>query len=203
MQTTNLDLGSLGISEPGNIFWNLSEAQLIEQAICRDEGVLTERGAFSVLTGKHKGRSPKDKFYVKHGPERHLIHWDNTNLEITHEHFLQLQQKTAAYFNHRDIFVQDVIAGADPSYALTIRIITEKSWVALLARNLFREIPDKMAAKFVPEFTLIQAPGLTADPKQDGTNSETFIAIDLTKYDGPHWRYGVWWRSKKKPFFPL
>ena len=180
MHTTSLDLGSVGITDPGNIYWNLSEAQLIEQAICREEGVLTKRGAFAVITGKHKGRSPNDKFYVKHGPERHLINWDKTNLEITYEHFQHLQQKTAAYFNHRDVFVQDVIAGADPSYALNIRIVTEKSWVALLARNLFREVPEKMASTFTPEFTILQAPGLFADPEQDGTNSGTFIAIDLT-----------------------
>ncbi|MDX9865715.1 MAG: phosphoenolpyruvate carboxykinase (ATP), partial [Anaerolineaceae bacterium] len=180
MQTTGLDLGSLGINDPGNIYWNLSEAQLIEQAICREEGILTARGALAVLTGKHKGRSPNDKFYVKHGPEKHLIHWDEINQGISHKHFQQLHHKAGAYFKDRDVFIQDVIAGADPSYALNIRIVSENAWVALLARNLFRESSARKAAAFVPEFTLLQAPGLFADPDQDGTNSGTFVAVDLT-----------------------
>ena len=180
MQKHSLDLSSLGIDQPGTIFWNLPEAHLIEQAICREEGALTARGAFAVLTGKHKGRSPKDKFYVKHGPERHLINWDETNQCISSKDFEKLHQKAAAYFNGRDVFVQDVIAGADRSYAMNIRIVSEKSWIALLASNLFREIPARQASRFTPEFTVIQAPDLFADPKQDGTNSGTFIAIDLT-----------------------
>ncbi|MCD4673929.1 MAG: phosphoenolpyruvate carboxykinase (ATP) [Anaerolineaceae bacterium] len=178
--TSSPDLKSLGIDGVGSVFWNLSEAQLIEQAVCRKEGVLTAQGALSVQTGKHKGRSPKDKFFVKHGPENNLIDWGETNLGISQTHFDKLHRKVAAYFQGRDVFVQDVIAGADSSYELKIRIITEKAWIGLLARNLFREIPKRSASEFKPEFTLIQTPGLFADPEQDGTNSGTFIAIDLS-----------------------
>ncbi len=37
----------------------------------------------------------------------------------------------------RDVFVQDVHAGADPNRRLKIRVITELAWHSLFARHLF------------------------------------------------------------------
>lgn len=47
------------------ILANLGPAKLVEYAIRRGEGHLTDRGAFTAVTVPHTGRSPKDKFVVE------------------------------------------------------------------------------------------------------------------------------------------
>ena len=41
--------------------------------------VLSDKGAICVTTGKHTGRSPKDRFIVDTPDIHDLIHWSNTN----------------------------------------------------------------------------------------------------------------------------
>src|SRR5688572_23724303 len=49
---------------PQRVLANLGAAELVEHAIRRNEGQLSDRGAFTALTSPHTGRSPKDKFVV-------------------------------------------------------------------------------------------------------------------------------------------
>ena len=53
-----------GIVEPGEVFWNLAQAELYEHALRAGEGQLVETGAIVCRTGAHTGRSPNDKFFV-------------------------------------------------------------------------------------------------------------------------------------------
>src|SRR5690606_37894411 len=75
-----------------------------------------------------------------------------------------------------DIFVQDVFAGADPRYRLSVRVITELAWHSLFARTLF--IVERQHG-FVPDFTIINLPGFRAIPERDGTRTGTFILLDF------------------------
>ncbi|HEU4523444.1 MAG TPA: phosphoenolpyruvate carboxykinase (ATP), partial [Gemmatimonadales bacterium] len=50
---------------PIRIHANLTPAALIEHAVARGEGMLTERGAFCAITTPHTGRSPRDKFVIE------------------------------------------------------------------------------------------------------------------------------------------
>ena len=54
-----------GIEGVGSVYYNLLEPALVEHAVRRGEGKLGLGGAFLVSTGKHTGRSPKDKFVVR------------------------------------------------------------------------------------------------------------------------------------------
>ena len=49
-------LDAQGIETSAEIYWNLTTAPLVEQAIERGEGKLTKDGALLVDTGKGKGR---------------------------------------------------------------------------------------------------------------------------------------------------
>jgi phosphoenolpyruvate carboxykinase (ATP) len=44
---------------------NLSTAELYEHATRNAEGVISAHGSLVVRTGKHTGRSPRDKFIVR------------------------------------------------------------------------------------------------------------------------------------------
>ena len=54
---SQLDLTSIGIKSPKNIYRNLAPAVLAEHALMRQEGTLSETGALCTLTGKYTGRS--------------------------------------------------------------------------------------------------------------------------------------------------
>ena len=54
-----------GIATKAEIFWNLTTAPLVEHSVRRGEGLLAKDGPLVVRTGKHTGRSAKDKFTVR------------------------------------------------------------------------------------------------------------------------------------------
>ena len=63
----SFDLAYQGIDTDAVLYWNLLPAALTEHAIRRGEGVLGKDGPLVVTTGKHTGRSAKDKFIVRDG----------------------------------------------------------------------------------------------------------------------------------------
>ncbi len=99
---------------------------------------------------------------------------------MTSEAFGRLYAKVLAFLQGREVFIEDLHGGADPAYSLPIRVITQYAWHALFARQLFvRAMP--CAASQTPGFVLIFAPGFQANPAEDGTNSETCIALDFSR----------------------
>jgi phosphoenolpyruvate carboxykinase (ATP) len=63
-----------------------------------------------------------------------------------------------------------------------VRIITEQAWHSLFARHMFIDIPDVVGGPgHTPEFTVVDVPGLHAEPSHHGTNSEVFILLNFAK----------------------
>src|SRR6188472_1233532 len=123
---------------------NLGAAQLYEEALRRDEAELTADGALACRTGVHTGRSPKDKFFVQEPGSDGQIAWGPVNQPMTQEHFSTLSSDVVEYLAHRERFVQDCFAGADPRFRTSVRVVTERAWHSLFARNLL--IPSTSAA---------------------------------------------------------
>jgi phosphoenolpyruvate carboxykinase (ATP) len=161
--------------------WNLTRPALCEEAIRRFEGHLARGGALVVRTGHHTGRAPKDKFIVDEAASRQNIWWGEVNAAISEAQFEGVYRRLLAYLQGRDVFVQDVHAGADPDYRLAVRVITETAWHSLFARNMFLQPRPQALADFVPEFTVIQAPRFHAVPEVDGTNSEVFVLVSFAR----------------------
>ncbi len=170
-----------GLKDAGTVHWNLGAPVLYEEAVRRDEGRIAASGAFAAITGQHTGRSPKDKFIVDEPSTSANISWGEVNQAITADRFNGVRERMLAYLKGRDLFVQDCHTGADPEYRLPVRVITEQAWHNLFARNMFIN-PDPSELKdFVPQFTVIQAPGFSSDPAADGTNTETCILVDYSQ----------------------
>ena len=168
-----------GLQNLNIVYWNLTPAALVEQVILRHEANITSTGAVVVNTGIHTGRSPNDKFFVQDGPSQDEIWWSKLNQPLTAEKFRGLFFKIRAYLQGKDVFIQDLVAGAEKDYRLPIRLITEKAWTALFAYDLFIRQPTDRLVHHIPEFTIYHCPDFHASSTEDGTNSGTLIALDL------------------------
>ncbi|HKR94431.1 MAG TPA: phosphoenolpyruvate carboxykinase (ATP), partial [Candidatus Angelobacter sp.] len=160
---------------------NLHSAPLVEHAVRRGEGSIADNGAMVGYTGKFTGRTPKDKFTVKDSITADLVNWGSVNQPIDAEKFDALFERVTAYLRDKELFVEDLFAGADPKYRMPIRVINEYAWHNLFARALFvRPTPEELKSHH-PEFTIVSAPEFQADPQRDGTRSEAFIIVNFTR----------------------
>ena len=161
--------------------WNLGAAKLVEFAIQRHEGVLANNGALVVRTGHFTGRSPRDKFIVRDKNAESQVNWGPVNQPMAEENFDRLFAKVVAHWQGGEIFVQDCLAGADPAYALPLRVITGQAWHSLFGRQLFIRPSYDQLENLVPQFTLMFVPRFQASPEEDGTNSSTCIVINFKR----------------------
>ena len=174
----NRMLGDQGISGVGNVYYNLVEPALIEQAVLRGEGHLGKGGAFLCSTGQYTGRSPKDKFVVRTPSVEHTVWWEN-NPPISTEAFDRLHSDMLAHMKGRDYFVQDLFVGADPVHRLDVRVVTELAWHSLFIRHLLRRPEPAELDTFEPNWTIINCPSFKADPARHGCRTETVIAFNF------------------------
>jgi len=180
MDNQNLmdSLESAGFRNLNQVYRNLSTPALYEEAVRRREGAISHRGPFVVRTGQYTGRSPNDKFIVREKSSEEHIWWGEVNRDIDEEKFDALLLRLKAYWQGKDMFIQDCYAGADENYRISLRVMTEDAWHSMFARNMFIRIFDKEDLKgHKPDFTVINAPRFTADPQADGTNSEAFVIV--------------------------
>lgn len=176
METYGIE--KLGIIGPKAVYRNLEPAVLVEKALERKEGVLSASGALSVTTGKYTGRSPKDKFIVDTEGVHNEIAWGNVNRPISREKFDAIKGKVAAYLQNREVFIFDGFAGADKKYTQKFRVINELASQNLFIHQLLIRPTKEELETYVPDFTILCAPGFKCDPEVDGVNSEAAIMID-------------------------
>jgi len=168
-----------GLENVSKAHWNFSPAGLIEIAVGRGEGRLAMGGAFTTTTGEHTGRSPNDRFIVDEKSSSENIWWGDVNRPMSEQHFDKLHEKVLTHLNGGDVFVQDCLAGANSDYQLKVRAVTETAWHNLFARNMFLQPDTETLQHFEPEFTVLHAPSLTANPETDGTTSGAFVVLHL------------------------
>ena len=173
-------LSNHGLKHLETVYWNLSTPALYEEIIFRNEGKIVNQGPILVKTGKHTARAANDKFVVREDTTLDDIWWGDYNRPLSPEQFNTILTRAQAYAQGEEIFVQDCYAGNDVNYRLPVRIITEKAWHSLFARNMLITTTNQDELKhFIPEFTVIALPDLKMDPKIDGTNSETTIVLNF------------------------
>src|SRR5947207_11650836 len=168
------------LSAPAKVHHNTREVELTEEAILRGEARFAASGALVVETGAHTGRSAQDKYTVRDATTDKAVWWDN-NKPMTPEQFDLLWADFSAHAASREMFVQDLYAGADPAHRLNARIFVEYAWHALFIRHLLRRPAAAELAGLVPAFTVINLPSFKADPKRHGVRSQTVIACNFAK----------------------
>jgi phosphoenolpyruvate carboxykinase (ATP) len=177
--TPRFDLEAQGMRHLRPVHWNLTAPHLYEHAIRRHEGELGLGGSFVAETGRHTGRSPRDKYIVNEPGTKDTVWWGDINQPIDPERFDSLHQRMLAYLQGRELFVQDLYAGADPEYRLPVRVVSDHAWHSLFARNMFIRPPPAELEDFEPAFTILHAPNFHSVPELDGIRSETFILVNF------------------------
>ena len=172
-----VDLSEHGIEAGGTVHHNPTVALLYSHAIERGDGTLAEGGPLVVDTGEHTGRSPNDKFVVREPSSEDRIWWGKVNQELPEDAFEGLRDKVTAYLADQDLYVVDALAGADPEHRLALRVITYSPWHALFAKTLFIDPTEEELADHEPQALVLHAPAVESDPGEDGTRSETFVAL--------------------------
>lgn len=175
-------LYQLGISENPHIHYQQTSDELVQATLHLEQGELNDTGALVIMTGEFTGRSPADKFIVKDSLTENTVHWNNFNIAIEEKYFTQLKKKLLHYLSSKEeIWVRDCFACAHPEYRMNIRVINENPWSNLFAYNMFIRPTEEELEEFEPEWTIIQAPGFTADATVDGTRQHNFAIVSFTE----------------------
>ncbi len=172
-------LAGTGVIAPLALHANLGAAALTGHAIRHGEARLSADGALIVRTGVHTGRSVADKFVADEPETSGEIWWGRVNQKLDRPHFTMLKRRVQAYLQGRELFVQDLYAGADPGSRVRVRVVSSSAWHSLFARNMFIRPPARELAGFVPDYVILHAPGFRADPAIDGVHSSTAIALSF------------------------
>jgi len=174
-------LRNIGILPDKEVYWNLSEPQLISQTLKKSQGIITRSGALACDTGEFTGRSPKDKYIVMDDTTKDSIWWGEVNQPFSPEDFERLYDSVITHLSARDIYVRDAYACAKPEYRLNIKVITETPWSNLFVNNLFLRPTAKELETFQHEWLILNAPDFKAIPEIHKTRQHNFTIINFSK----------------------
>ena len=169
-------LDAQGIATGAEIFWNLTTAPLVEHAVRRGEGMLAKEGPLMARTGKHTGRSAKDKFTVKDALTEDVIWWNDGNKPMQPDSFDRLYDDfLLALADKEQLYVADLYGGSQPEHRVRVRVVNELAWHNLFIRTMLVRPEAQDLAEFDPEFTMIDLPSFRADPERYGCRSEAVV----------------------------
>ncbi|MCQ2609522.1 MAG: phosphoenolpyruvate carboxykinase (ATP) [Lachnospiraceae bacterium] len=160
--------------------FNLTVPRLVEDALQKKEGILTSTGALLVMTGKYTGRSPKDKYIVRHGEAKRNVNFNENNQPMSRATFYSIKKQMIKYMKNKDVYVFDGFAGADKKYQRKFRIINEKASQNLFIHQLLiRPTNDELKNFGDADFTILVCPDYKCQYRKYGLNSEAVIAINF------------------------
>lgn len=186
-----LSLEQYGIHDVAEIVRNPSYEQLFIEELNPaltgfERGVVTSMGAVKVDTGVFTGRSPKDKYLVLDDTTRDTVWWSdggkNDNKPISPEVWAHLKQLVGEELSGKRLFVVDGYCGANPDTRLKVRVVTEVAWQAHFVKNMFIRPTEAELVDFAPDFVVLNG-SKCVNPqwKEQGLNSENFVAFNLTE----------------------
>ncbi|OMH83510.1 Phosphoenolpyruvate carboxykinase [ATP] [Zancudomyces culisetae] len=166
-----------------NVRNNLPVCQLYEEALRYepDKTFISSTGAMATLSGKKKGRSPKDKRVVDEDSTRDEVWWGPVNTKLSKKAFDINHERAVDYLNTRErLYVVDGFAGWDPKYRLKIRIVCARPYHALFMRNmLIRPSKEELEHFGEPDFTILNAGQFPANRFTEGMSSDTSISLSF------------------------
>ena len=190
---TPQDLKAYGINDVQDIVYNPDYDTLFQEELDPnlegyERGVLTNLGAVAVDTGIFTGRSPKDKYIVRDDTTRDTLWWSdkgkgkNDNKPLSPETWQHLKGLVTQQLSGKRLFIIDAFCGANADTRLSVRFITEVAWQAHFVKNMFIRPSDEELVDFKPDFIVMNGAKCTNPQwKEQGLNSENFVAFNLTE----------------------
>ncbi len=177
---------------------DLPREEMIRLSVERKETVVSANGALATWTPPEStGRSPKDTVIVKRKESESNIDWDSpNNIPITEKTFDMAMEDGLSLLNKKEtIFITNRVVGADTSFALPVKTITDKATTVLFTDNMFRSVPDDIEKScfYKRPFTLIVLPYDKLTRKRykghlrqlpDGQTTNMIVAMDMDRHLG-------------------
>jgi len=185
--------------ERPSIVKNPEREQLIRDSVEGREAIVSAGGALATWTPPEStGRSPQDTLTVQRPESSETIDWDSpNNIPIDEETFdMVLEDAFLALNGKPQVYELDRVVGADPSYALPVKLLSPQALTSLFADNMFRPVPENIKTSVFADrpFTLLALPYDKLDPvryegrlridPRIGSTSTMIIAMDLDRRIG-------------------
>ena len=178
--------------------FNIPREEAIQASIDLKNAIVSKCGALTTWTPiASTGRAPLDTLMVKRKEIENNIDWDSpNNIPIEPEIFDMIFEDAIKILSKDKIFISDRAVGADVSYAMPIKTITNFPLVTLFSYNMFREISKDITKSIFKnrEFTLLALPYDKLDSKRyknklrrlrsTGKTSKIAVVMDFEKKIG-------------------
>ncbi|KAG6512793.1 hypothetical protein ZIOFF_030922 [Zingiber officinale] len=169
-----------------HVLYNLSPAELYEQAIKHEHGsFITSTGALATLSGAKTGRSPRDKRVVKDETTADELWWGkgSPNIEMDEHTFLVNRERAVDYLNSLDkVFVNDQFLNWDPEHQIKVRIVSARAYHSLFMHNMcIRPTPEELEDFGTPDFTIYNAGQFPCNRYTHYMTTSTSIDLNLDR----------------------
>jgi len=191
-------IGTLITSHSG-VRINPGRKDLIKETVDRKEAFISKYGALATWTPvESTGRSPKDTLTVRRPSSEGNVDWDSpNNIPIDEETFDMLYEDGLRVLASKPrMYVTERVLGADVSYSLMVRTVTDMALTALFTDNMFRPVPSDMSKSifFKKPFDILVLPYDKLDSEryrgrlrvvpETGRTSDMAIAMDFDRMLG-------------------
>jgi phosphoenolpyruvate carboxykinase (ATP) len=177
---------------------NLSKEALFHESLTNDrgrvrlDGPYTEQKTFATKLGVDgplvfhtdptcTGRPVSDTFAVAWSEVDDEVWWKDNLKRFDPQMYEGLLKRVIAHLNERagHLYVQDVYAGADPTYSVPYRFVGEYAVHAMFAHNMFPKHVDGIEDPDGKRWTMLNVQSFTCVPERDGTASGRAAIIDF------------------------
>lgn len=177
---------------------DMNRKELIKESVKNKEVIISASGALATWTETEStGRSPKDTLVVKRDEIADKIDWDSpNNIPIEPEIFDMIFEDALKLMSEKEkLYETNRVIGAESSYALPVKTVSDRALSLAFTDNMFREIPDDISESIFAkdEFILIALPGDKLDKEKysgrlrklaDGSTSDIAVVSDFANNIG-------------------
>lgn len=177
----------------GNVQTNLDRKEVIRNVVEAKEAFVSANGCLATWTPPEStGRAPKDTLIVRHSEIDHHIDWDSpNNFSLDPETFGMLWHDALKVLTEKPaIYVSDRVVGANPSYAMPVRTVSNTALTHLFTLNMFRPLSENIENSIFAgkPFTLLVLPHDKIDTSRykgrlrklpDGSTSNLAVIMDF------------------------
>jgi len=169
-----------------HVLYNLSPAELYEQAIKSEKGsFITSNGALATLSGAKTGRAPRDKRVVRDSTTEDELWWGkgSPNIEMDEHTFMVNRERAVDYLNSLEkVFVNDQFLNWDPENRIKVRIVSARAYHSLFMHNMcIRPTPEELESFGTPDFTIYNAGQFPCNRYTHYMTSSTSVDLNLAR----------------------